>query len=408
MRGAAYCPPRCLRWLPAIRCRIVRPAIRLYSADDMRSTNAGSVLFGMTVLWMCSCSTESGSPRVAVESWPVVYGTDDRAEYYDVADPALQKLVASTAIAIMRPEAIEPTTHGVEIRASSLATIEKLCPGQRFLEQPAAAMCSGIVVTPELVLTAGHCARRIGCENMALVMNYFYTAPGVLSPIETADVYACKAVRSYALSSIDDEERVDYAWIELDHPVRSRPAERIEFRTRSEPASAGEEVVIAGFGGGVPLKVGSGRVDDPRAATMDYFVSDADAFDGDSGAAIFDRSGRLLGVQDRGGSDYQPAGDGCNVVSVVADAGSAVQEQATYAFRAVESLCEQTFVKELCCAHDETCQADIVRSRATCSVRAPGATNFHGRWRWLKMLFWTAAMLWRRRTNPRAPRHRIE
>jgi hypothetical protein len=232
--------------------------------------------------------------------------------------------------------------------------VNKLCDGEPFGDQPAAAFCSGVLVDWNLVLTSGHCVDIVPVESLRVAFDYFYRDPGELALTE-ADVYAVQRVivsRRDGASLNDARERLDFAWLELAEPARPphRPAPTY---TQRRGAEQSDPVVSIGAGGGVPIKWDEGgHVQDIRADFDDYFVADTDTSQGSSGGGIFDGGLALLGSLARGAADFEPTEAGCYVTSRESEP-SAAREQFTYAHRAVEALCAAGSASALC---DSSCE----------------------------------------------------
>lgn len=97
-----------------------------------------------------------------------LYGDDNRSEYC-AADNVL-KVLAESTVALFRPNDLVQIGNGAyfAISKTTLGQTDLLRDGQgrilrageRFLSQPAAAFCSGALIGPDLVMTAGHCVRH--------------------------------------------------------------------------------------------------------------------------------------------------------------------------------------------------------------------------------------------------------
>jgi hypothetical protein len=81
-----------------------------------------------------------------------------------------------------------------DLDAPSLAEANDLCEGEPFADQPSAAVCSGLLVDADLVLTAGHCARMLPCAEMRIVTGFFYREDGELARPSDDDVHECAEV----------------------------------------------------------------------------------------------------------------------------------------------------------------------------------------------------------------------
>ena len=250
---------------------------------------------------------------------PVIYGEDNRLEVYEA--PELHQKLAASAVAMIEKTKLTRTQEKpglVQIAQSTfrqwlesqfdeeekLNLDEKItfCPGERFTEQPNAALCSGFLVGPDLVVTAGHCVAVANfCENYSWVFDYqldpVTLSAGVDVPEE--NVYECKRVISTALSPALG---LDYGLIQLDRRVKGRTG----LPLRSEGALTDDtNLVVIGNPSGLPLKVSGGA----RVRTNihpNYFSAKLDTFQGNSGSAVINAdTGVVEGILVRGEEDFE-------------------------------------------------------------------------------------------------------
>lgn len=271
-----------------------------------------------------------------------IYGRDNREEYCakdvmirDLADSVAGFFTDGSSVTLSRlPYVYERTTLGAS---------QGLAAGQRFSDQPAAAFCTGFLVGPDLIATAGHCVKdhpawdtsapadhaaacqqnlRQGafCENTRVIFGFRKELGGQLrrsAPPE--DVYKCVRVISHSLSG-----GPDYALIKLDRPVRGRRPLAVN---RSN-AGLGQRtpLFVIGHPSGLPLKIAadavviSSGVDvyvhrngmSRKWSDNGYsFVTNLDTFHGNSGSPVFNLNTLLVeGILVKGDNDYVPAPDG--------------------------------------------------------------------------------------------------
>jgi hypothetical protein len=289
-----------------------------------------------------------GDPQVADRTSSVIYGADDRTEYFDVAAPEMQARMAQSMVALVVKSVIGSPAAGYPLSAPSWQDARMLCPGTRFADQPAAAFCTGVLVDWDLVLTAGHCMRAFARQDIAVMFGYYYAAPGVLAVDGVGEI---GAIVAEALDPEGVEPRLDYAWLRLKQVARA-PHKPAPIHVRLPQLTAADPLVSIGAGGGIPLKLDTGgHVQDPRVDIGDYFFADTDTFGGGSGGGAFDTGMALLGILARGGTDFVLTTDGCNQVVQQPD-GAAADEQFTYASSAVEALCARGASASTICRTD--------------------------------------------------------
>jgi V8-like Glu-specific endopeptidase len=331
-----------------------------------RSARHSAVLaLALTSVVACDLPAEH-ELAAGLQQAPVVYGADDRRDWWQVDDPALQQLTRQSIVALMSLSSFDRSDpENWRVTGNPLGENLNLCDGELYADQPAAAGCSGTLIGPDLVLTAGHCVGQDSCDGTLLVFDYFERADGVLETISAADAYPCVEVVSWALS-----DGLDFAVLRLDRPVDDsrRP---VPMRLEDTPLTIGEPLTVVGFGSGIPAKIDSGGVvTDPRAGSLDYFQATLDTFGGNSGSGVFNRELELVGILVRGLTDYVRDGD-CTRVNVVSEEGFTGGEDITYGTRAREAFCASGAESDLLCpagasmlcggcTTDADCQGDLV------------------------------------------------
>jgi hypothetical protein len=252
----------------------------------------------------------------------VIYGVDDRMEYYRM--PAALRPLADATVSIWRKENLLPDrASGVyRLNTVALGEVYSLCPGERFREQEIGAFCSGVLVGEDLVVTAGHCVNNeYDCGNLAFVFGYAAHSPLESGPREImpGDVYFCSSIVKReapvtgTTGSVDIAKTPDLALIKLDRKVADRKPVKIN---RSGRVVSGTKLFIAGHPFGLPFKYApDGRVVGDIHPGEAYFRTDLDAFGGNSGSPVFNAETLTIeGIHSRGDPKvFIPGQAGCNV-----------------------------------------------------------------------------------------------
>jgi hypothetical protein len=258
---------------------------------------------------------------------PVIYGVDNRQEVFE-AKPLHQKLASSTAVMIDKKKLIrtadkpglvqtEQTTlrqwlesqfeedKSMKLSKDAAEAVDQrvsFCEGERFTEQPNPATCSGFLIGPDLLVTAGHCVAVPNfCEDYSWVFDFQVDPETKLAGIDMKEenVYGCKTVLSTVLAN---NMGLDYGLIQLDRKVTGR--EVLAVRSQGKLADT-ENLVVIGAPSGLPTKVSPGANVRKNVHPF-FFVANLDTFQGNSGSAVFDAdTGVVEGILVRGEEDFE-------------------------------------------------------------------------------------------------------
>jgi len=261
-----------------------------------------------------------------------IYGEDNRREVFE-ATAAQQLLAKSTAAMVSQKNISElpnkshikqlaqrslrewfeealngsSTTQGPKLMSNvdqdhAMAGIS-FCPGTKFVNQPNPAMCSGFLIAPDLIATAGHCVELENfCEEYRWVFDFKLDKATKRAGLSVADenIYKCKKVVS---NSLNEMIGLDYALIQLDRAVTGRTP--LKIRTDAQVLNA-QELVIIGNPMGLPTKVADGAKVIKNNHPF-FFKANLDSFQGNSGSAVFNsQTGVVEGILVRGEEDYVP------------------------------------------------------------------------------------------------------
>ena len=279
--------------------------------------SSGLLVSASLVAALSGCSQDSS---VGQRPAAVVYGDDDRTDVYAHPDASLRTLASASIVALMDSASLTENEDGTFTRDETLSHGEAygLCDDQRFIDQPISAFCSGTLIAPDIIVTAGHCVEDMSdCLGTSLVFDYLYTADGELAELEADDVYDCIDILAR------ENDAIDYAVLRLDRPVVGHSPVALSAGLGDTCRNVAEDdaVSVLGFGAGLPLKIDDGgNVTDPSTRGTYFFETSLDTFGGNSGSGVFNDDGELVGVLSAGATDYVTrAGESCDEVNVLAE-----------------------------------------------------------------------------------------
>lgn len=249
------------------------------------------------------------APVMARVSAPnVVYGVDSRIETYQ-ASSAVQKLAASTAGMIKNSDLLSIGEYTI-LPPRTLKQAYGLCEGELFADQANPMDCSGFLVGPDLLVTAGHCIQKqADCDTLSWVFDYKIDEKTGRAPVmlPSKNVYKCKEVIEAKLDN-QNGKAYDYSLVRLERVAKDRAP--LKVRT-SGKISDGDAITVIGHPSGLPQKVAGDAVV-VENAKENFFQANLDTFGGNSGSAVFnDETGVVEGILVRGAKDYDSLEEGC-------------------------------------------------------------------------------------------------
>ncbi len=271
----------------------------------------------------------------------VVYGDDNRfpmeeyAEYLDNSMATAVKLLPQ-AIYHLPPELY--TEKKLLISWNSFEAVYdpedsswarkpvKICSDEPFRGEVMAGTCSGVLIAPDMVLTAGHCMEdQADClssywafdyrqENsigsLGLTFEGSKADPESIIMIKQSNLFSCERILARQSSADDnDPERLDFALIQLNNYVYDRAPQPLR---KQGVAQEDQALILLGYPLGLPGKIAlDAKIIDNNS--QNFFLTSSDSYYGNSGSAVIDDQTKLLeGILTDGAEDfiYDPAA-GC-------------------------------------------------------------------------------------------------
>lgn len=229
-----------------------------------------------------------------------IYGVDSRIDVNDSKNSMHQQLASSVAALIPNyVTSVDRSGRSFSFMDLTLADTTRVCSDERFAHQQAVSTCTGFLVAPDKLITAGHCIRNESdCEDAQWVFDYKLGTEqdAFVESLPQNSVYTCKRV---VKSSLGVFIKKDWALIELDRKVVGRSP----LKLNTKKPSKSDKIFTIGTPSGLPLKVATGSVRSVKIGN--YFRTNLDTFAGNSGSPVFNASNEVIGILVRGDNDYE-------------------------------------------------------------------------------------------------------
>lgn len=246
----------------------------------------------------------------------LVYGMDDRKDFFEI-DSAGAKANAESVVALFDAADVVDLGNGTsQLKVKPFKTAYGLCDTERFASQPCGAFCSGVLIAPDVVASAGHCVDPdyLGSvDQMRFVFGYRLTALDTATVVvPSANVYSGKEIIHHRLTSF----ATDWSLIRLDRPVANGRVATLRADGKIEANAA---IYVIGHPCGLPLKYAPGAKVTKNTA-QSFFTANLDTYGGNSGSPVFNEHHEVEGLLVRGQTDFVKKGT-CRVSVVIPTSG---------------------------------------------------------------------------------------
>lgn len=255
----------------------------------------------------------------SIQSYAVIFGVDDRQEIFK--RPDLYNAVGKSVAMMVSPVFLKEQTDGYKMDFNLISdSLEvALCPEQKFSNQPTASVnCTGFLVAPDLLLTAGHCMTHVNvevknkatpqCSDFIWVFDYKYESEGQIQDVfPHENVFKCKEVVSakfefnQPVPGLPQNYADDYALVRLERNV-PRPV----LSSYAHTINKTDLLYTVGYPTGLPMKAAvNGKV--KKTSFENFFTTTLDILGGNSGGPVFNQNHQILGLVVRAypGADYE-------------------------------------------------------------------------------------------------------
>lgn len=260
--------------------------------DAFLESQEGLVVKSVLIIALCYFLSPIAIAQIKSK---VIYGDDNRIQYFQVPRADMRDVADSTAAVVRNSNLTVKPSGTTMIRAETFQKSMGLCSSEPFATEPSGAFCSAFLVGEDLMATAGHCLDTARCAQSSFIFSYRMSNQNQ-APVEvdSSEIYRCKAVLER--SQTGDE---DYALVKLDRPVRGH---RILTLARNS-VQIGDSLFVVGHPSGLPTKVTTNGL--VRSTNSAFFTASLDTYGGNSGSAVFNEATlEVVGILVRGENDF--------------------------------------------------------------------------------------------------------
>ncbi len=253
--------------------------------------------------------------RILKNQQRVVYGVDDRQEVFKVKLPRHRR-AADSVVAIVNARQLSKQGDGSwTLSTESYQKEYDLCGSEPFVNQPIGCHCSGFLVAPDVIATAGHCVESLAdLRKKRFVFGFrMLDAQTARTTFPGDDVYSGVRLLGRRLTATGP----DWALIRLDRPCIGRTPLALR---RTGTIRSRQRLFVIGHPCGLPQKYAKGaevRDNSPKA----FFVANLDTYGGNSGSPVFNAQNTTVeGILVRGENDFVTNGT-CSISLVCPTTG---------------------------------------------------------------------------------------
>ncbi|MEY8350893.1 serine protease [Bacillus cereus] len=240
------------------------------------------------------------------EKQKAIYGVDNRMDIKDVVDQEVLN-AADSVVALFEATSISDNGDGTStLQTQKFGTAYRLCSTEKFRNQPIGAFCSGFLVAPDIIATAGHCITENNVTDIRFIFGFrMIDDSKARTVISNSEIYQ----GAQLIGHEDGESEADWALVRLNRAVTNHKPVQIR---RTGKIDDNESVYVIGHPVGLPTKFADGA-NVRKNGHNTYFVANLDTYGGNSGSPVFNSNSHIVeGILVRGATDFVMNGN-CRV-----------------------------------------------------------------------------------------------
>lgn len=272
-------------------------------------------LFILTIFFL-SCTQQETTTTPEVIADHVIYGADNRRDYYQERNKTVIYNMDKVAAMVMFPDMLKQDSIYLMNTNTSFGDAFRLCRNERFYDQPSTSLCTTFAVNDSTFITAGHCVTGNSFKNTYIVYGYKMFSPDSVKTVyEDSLVFKIKNVRKRVVSST-----WDYAVLTSDRAV----PKDLQLPYSNKNIKLSDRLYVIGYPSGLPVKSAGGAR--TRYLRGQYLKISLDTYGGNSGSPVFDnQTHEVKGILIRGETDFVRRGN-CTVSKRCPDNGCAGED----------------------------------------------------------------------------------
>ena len=235
----------------------------------------------------------------------IIYGEDGRIDASSSSDANFLEMSRSVAGMVRKSKmSLEDDSYLTKLITFEVDLLgpdaeASFCSSERFSQEYVLPICSGFLISEDILVTAGHCIRnKKDCSSHYWVFDYTAEESELIKHdgINEENVFSCEEVLE---TKLDDSQ--DYAVIKLDRKVPNREPLKIR---KEGIAEIDTPLAVIGHPSGLPLKFADGASVTSRSS-RNLFLADLDTYGGNSGSPVFNADTyEVEGILIRGEQDF--------------------------------------------------------------------------------------------------------
>jgi S1-C subfamily serine protease len=220
-----------------------------------------------------------------------IYGDDNR-RYIDEGTVLERKLGRSVLAQVPLYKIISQDQTSVMFDVSTPDTALNICQEEKFSSDSMLSSCSGFLVAPDLLMTAGHCLKdKTDCQKNLWLLDYDQSQ----KEFKKDQIVYCKEI-------VDSNALTDYALVRLSRAVVDRAPLKIRQSGKLNPKT---DFVVIGHPLGLPKIVTDQAFLRGNLLNKTFTIS-SDTYSGNSGSPVIDSETSLVeGILVKGDQDFE-------------------------------------------------------------------------------------------------------